>query len=218
MLRSSRSAETLEKYAHVRTLEVMGDFAAVLGIAAVVYQKAKAAQAARARTSLSALSGLQHLPFRYDYAECPPFDEPSGLCVKGHDALTHLYETASDRSLLLSALKHDVPRLPDVEPLEGIAYVPLKTEPPSKAIRKVSAEKSSSRSNAAEIGASICDSTAAIRSANSSPADDTLGIDRGSYSFSIFGAHPSGLAVTQVDLYAIIIRGAAAPAWSLINA
>lgn len=205
MLRSGGSAETPEEYAHVGTLDVMGGFAAALGIATAIYQKAKTGQTVRARTSLSALSGLLQIPFCYDYAGREPFDEPSGLHAKGYDALIHLYETDSGRSLLLNALEQDLPRLGELEGLEGLAYVPVKDRASflAKAIRKISAEDWLSRFNAANIGAALCDSIAAIRSANSRPADDTPGTDRGSYSFSRFGAHPSEHAVTQVDLFAI---------------
>lgn len=205
MLRFGGFAETPEEYSHVGTLDMMGGSGAALGVAAALYQKARTGHAGRARTSLSALSGLLQMPFCYDYAGRGPFDEPSGLYAKGYDALTHLYETASGHSLMLCALEHDLPRLAEIEGLEGLAYVPVEDQASflAKAIREVSAEEWLSRFNAADIGTAICDSFEAIRSASLRPADDTPGTDRGSYSFSILGAHPSGHAVTQVDLYAI---------------
>lgn len=205
MLRSGGSEDTPEEYAHVGTLDVMGGFAAALGIAAAIYQKAKTGQAVRARTSLSALSGLLQMPFCYDYTGRGPFDEPSGLYAKGYDALTRLYETASGRTLLLSALERDLPRFAEVHGLEGLAYVPKEDRAffLAGAIRKASAEEWLSRFHAADIGAAICDNIAAIRSANSRPADFAPGTEQGSYSFSIFHDHPSGYTVTQVDHYAI---------------
>lgn len=205
MLRSGGSAETPEEYAHVGTLDVMGGFGAALGVAAALYQKARTGHAGRARTSLSALSGLLQMPFCYDYEGRGQFDEPAGLDAKGYDALTRLYETSSGRSLLLSALEGDLPRFARVEGLEGLADVPKEDRSSflARAIGKASAEEWLSRFNAADIGAAICENFAAIRSANSRLADGALGTEQGSYSFSIFRDHPSGHAVTQVDPYAI---------------
>lgn len=205
MLRSGGHAETPEEYAHVGTLDVMGGFAAALALAAALYHKAKTSQTARARTSLSALSGLLQSPFCYDYSARGPFNEPSGLNAKGYDALTCLYETASCRSLLLNALEGDLPRFAEIEGLEGLADMPKEDRASflAAAIRKASADEWLSRSNAADIGAAICENIASIRSANSRHADGAPGIEQGSYSFSIFRDHPSGYAVTQVDAYAI---------------
>ncbi|SFQ33437.1 Crotonobetainyl-CoA:carnitine CoA-transferase CaiB [Bradyrhizobium sp. Ghvi] len=205
MLRCGGSAETPEEYAHIGTLDVMGGFAAALVIAAAIYQKAKIGKTERARTSLSALSGLLQVPFCYDYDGRSEFEEPSGLHAKGYDALVHLYETASGRSLVLSALEHDLPRLTEIDGLEGLASARIEDRASflAEAIRKVPAEEWLQRFHAADIGAASCDSIAAIRLANSRPADSTPGIDQDSYSFSVFGAHPSGHTVTQVDLFAI---------------
>ncbi|MET4359061.1 crotonobetainyl-CoA:carnitine CoA-transferase CaiB-like acyl-CoA transferase [Bradyrhizobium sp. RT9b] len=103
MLRSGGSSETPEEYAHVGTIDVMGGFSAAIGAAAALYQKARTGQAGRARTSLSALSGLLQIPFCYDYEGRGPFDEPAGIDSKGYGALNRFYETSSGRSLLLSA-------------------------------------------------------------------------------------------------------------------
>lgn len=66
MLRSGGSAETPEEYAHIGTLDVMGGFAAALGVATALYRKARTDHAGGPRTSLSALSGLLQVPFCYD--------------------------------------------------------------------------------------------------------------------------------------------------------
>lgn len=205
MLRSGGSAETPEDYIGVGTIDVMGGLGAALGIAAALYHKVKTGRAARARTSLSSFSGLLQMPFCYDYEGRGLFDEPSGIDVKGYDALTRLYETASGRSLLLSAFERDLPRFARIEGLEGLIDVP-KVDRASflaKAFGKASAEEWLSRFNAADIGAAICENIAGIRSANSRLADGAPGTEQGSYSFSMFLDHPSGHAVTQVDPYAI---------------
>ncbi|NOJ44575.1 carnitine dehydratase [Bradyrhizobium sp. WSM 1791] len=205
MLRFGGSADTPEEHVPIGTIDVMGGFGAALGVAVALYQKVRTGHAGRARTSLSALSCLVQMPFCYDYEGRRQFDEPAGPDAKGYDALTRLYQTASGRSLLLSALEGDLPRLAQVEGLEGLAGVP-KVDRASflaKAIAKISAEQWLSRFNAADIGAAICEDIAAIRSASSRPADGTLGTEQGSYSFSTCRDHPSGRAVTQVDPYAI---------------
>lgn len=205
MLRFGGSAETPEDHAHDGTIDVMCAFGAALGVAAALYQKARSGRSGRARTSLSALSGLLQIPFCYDYEARGQFNEPAGPHVKGYDALTHLYETASGRILMLSSFEGDLARFARVEGLEGLSDVPKEDRASflAKAIGKASAEEWWSRFNAAEIGAAICEDVEAIRLANSRPADSTPGTEQGSYSFSIFRDHPSGHAVTQVDPYAI---------------
>ncbi|MGY3372023.1 crotonobetainyl-CoA:carnitine CoA-transferase CaiB-like acyl-CoA transferase [Bradyrhizobium sp. GM2.4] len=205
MLRSGGSSETPEEYAHVGTIDVMGGFSAALGVAAALYQQARTGQAARARTSLSALSGLLQIPFCYDYEGRGPFHEPTGIDCKGYGALYRFYKTASGRNLLLSASERDLPRLGQVEGLQGIADVPKDelTSFLANAIAKASAEQWISRFNEADVGAAICESIAAIRSGHSRLADGTPGIEQGSYAFSTFRDHPSRRAVTQVDHYAI---------------
>lgn len=205
MLRSGGSSETPEEYVQVGTIDVMGGFSAALGVAAALYQKARTGKAGRARTSLSALSGLLQIPFCYDYAGRGPFDEPAGIDSKGYDALNRFYETACGRSLVLSASEHDLPRLGRVEGLEGVADVPKGelTSFLANAIGKVNAEKWVSKFNEANVGAAICDSIAAIRSGHSRIADGSPGTEQGSYSFSTFRDHPSGRVVTQVDHCAV---------------
>lgn len=124
MLRFGGSSETPENHVSVGTLDVMGGLSAALGIAVALFQKARTGQARRARTSLSALSGLLQIPFCYDYERRGPFDEPSGPASKGYDALHGLYETASGRSLLVSASERDLPRFGRVEGLEALSDMP----------------------------------------------------------------------------------------------
>ncbi|MGY4485412.1 crotonobetainyl-CoA:carnitine CoA-transferase CaiB-like acyl-CoA transferase [Bradyrhizobium sp. LM3.2] len=143
MLRAGGSSETPDEYVNVGTIDVMGGFSAALAVAAALYQKVRTGQAGRARTSLSAVSGLLQIPFCYDYAGRGPFDEPAGIDCKGYGALNRFYTTASVRSLLLSASERDLPRLERIKGLEGVVDVPKEelTDFLAKAIAKASAEK-----------------------------------------------------------------------------
>ncbi|TIN32464.1 MAG: carnitine dehydratase [Mesorhizobium sp.] len=205
MLRFGGSSETPEDHVPVGTLDVMGGLSAALGIAVALFQKIRTGQAGRARTSLSALSGLLQIPFCYDYEGRGPFDEPSGPASKGFDALNSLYETASGRSLLVSASERDLPRFARVDGLEGLPDMPnaYRMSVLAKAFLTNSAEEWVPRLQAADIGAAICEDIAELRSKYARIADGTPGIDQGSYSFSTLRDHPSGHVVTQVDPYAV---------------
>lgn len=205
MQRFGGSMDTPEEHAHVGTIDVMCGFGAALGIAAALYQKSRTGRIGRARTSLSALSGLAQMPFCYDYQGRQPFSEAAGPRVKGNDALTHVYDTASGQSVLLSALEADIPRLAKVEGLEGIARSPKEDRVHylTGALMKGSAETWLTRLRAADVGAAICENIETIRSRNSRPADAAPGTRNGSYSFSVYHDHPSGHVVTQLDPYAI---------------
>ncbi|MDY0883465.1 CoA transferase [Dongia soli] len=204
MLRFGGSMKTPEEHAHVGTIDVMCGFGAALGVAAALYQKTKTGKIGRARTSLSALSGLAQIPFCYDYQGRPPFDEPSGPGAKGYGALHRLYE-AEDRWIVLAASEKDLPRfrtvqglehLPDVAPHERERIV-------EAAIRSAPAAIWLERLEAADLGVAICDNIEMIRIRSSNAFNGTPGTDRGSYSFSTYSEHPSGHRVTQLDPYGI---------------
>ena len=205
MLRFGGSMETPEEHAHVGTIDVMCGFGAALGVAAALYQKLRTGRVGRARTSLSALSGLAQVPFCFDYQGRPGFDEPSGRDARGLDALTRVYETASGHWLLLGASERDMSRLEAVDGLGGLPIVPATDRVAflQTAFRTASAETWLSRLVAADVGAAVCDDIAAIRAASTRVADGTTGTARGSYSFSTYPDHPSGHAVTQLDPYGI---------------
>ena len=205
MLRFGGSMETPEEHAHVGTIDVMCGFGAALGVAAALYQKSRTGRVGRARTSLSALSGLAQMPFCFDYQGRHPFDEPAGREVRGLDALTRVYETASGRWLLLAASEADLPRLAQVRGLEGIASVPPAERDAflTRLFMSAPADAWLSRLIAADVGAALCDNIEAIRAASTRTADGTPGTTRGSYSFSTYPDHPSGHVVTQLDPYAI---------------
>ena len=205
MLRFGGGMETPEEHAHVGTIDVMCGFGAALGVAAALYQKRKTGLIGRARTSLSALSGLAQIPFCYDYKGRGPFDEPSGRSSRGFDALSRIYDTASGQNILLSASDADVPRLNSVEGIAGFAEVAESEREGflAKAFVSASAEAWLDRLHHADIGAAICENIESIRSTSTRPADDTAGTERGSYSFSTYHDHPSRHIVTQLDPYAV---------------
>lgn len=204
MLRFGGSMDTPEEHAHVGTIDVMCGFGASLGIAAALYQKLKTGLVDRVKTSLSALSGLAQLPFCYDYERRGLFDEPSGREVNGYDDLSRFY-SASDGILLISAYEHDLPKFADVEGLEGLVEVPHEGRAAFLAPRFLTrrAEDWVARLQAADIAAAVCENLETLRAYNARPADEGTGIDRGSYSFSIYEDHPSGHVITQLDPYAI---------------
>lgn len=205
MLRFGGAMDTPEEHAHVGTIDVMCGFGGSLGIAAALYQKARTGRVGRARTSLSALSGLAQMPFCFDYLKRGLFNEPTGREVNGYDALTRFYYTSSDRFVLLSAYESDIERLDRVEGLEGIALVPEdeRNEFLARAFIQARATDWVERLHAEDIGAAVCENIDTIRAYNSRETDDMTGIDKGSYSFSVYPDHPSGHHVTQLDPYAV---------------
>jgi len=204
MLRFGGSMETPEEHAHVGTIDVMCGFGGSLGVAAALYQKQRSGRVGRARTSLSALSGLAQMPFCYDYLRRGPFDEPSGRDTVGYDALTRFYE-AADGLFLLNATEADLERLDTVEGLTGVSSVPAeqRAEALATLFRRRGVEDWIARLRAADIGVAGFENIETIRATASRLADGTSGIDRGSYSFSVFTDHPSGHTVTQLDTYAV---------------
>ncbi|MBW9072004.1 CoA transferase [Agrobacterium deltaense] len=205
MLRFGGSMHEPEEHAHVGTIDVMCGFGGALGVAAALYQKLKTGRVGRGRTSLSANSGLLQIPFSYDYRGRSLFNEPAGRYVAGYDALTRFYYTASGDYLLFSSNEQDVPKLDCLDDFKGIASLP-KDERDAFLSSIFAGDTSQSwleKLQREGFGAVICDNIDALRSRYSRQADGTNGVDRGSYSFSIYADHPSGHVVTQLDPCAI---------------
>lgn len=204
MLRFGGSMKTPEEHAHVGTIDVMCGFGAALGVAAALYQKQMTGKVGRARTSLSALSGLAQIPFCFDYQRRAPFDEPSGPAARGYDALHRLYR-AEDRWIVIAASEKDLSRFGSIEGLEGMGDMtePERIDALSAIITTAPANVWMERFQKADIGAAICENIEAIRAATARPADGTPGTERGSYSFSVYADHPSGHTVTHLDPYAV---------------
>ncbi|OJF91771.1 CoA transferase [Pararhizobium antarcticum] len=205
MLRFGGSMQTPEEHAHVGTIDVMCGFGAAVGIASALYQKSTTGVVGRPRTSLSALSGLAQIPFCYDYDGRPPFDEPAGRETKGFNALSRIYETLDEGSIVLAASEADLSRFANVTGLNDLPSIPLSDREAylTKAFATASAESWQKRLIDADIGAALCENLESIRSRSARVADGTPGTDRGSYSFSIFPDHPSGHVVTQLDPFAV---------------
>ncbi|MEH6442675.1 MAG: CoA transferase [Oceanospirillaceae bacterium] len=205
MLRFGGAMDSPEEHAHVGTIDVMCGFGGAMSVATALYQKYKTGRVGRGRTSLTSNSALLQIPFCYDYHKRGLFDEPSGREVSGYDALTRFYYTASGEHLLLSVYENDIPRLELVEGLKGFSNIAVadRAQFLSYAFFGASGSDWVERLQAADIGAVVCENIDSLRVNYSRPADDTSGIDRGSFSFSVFEDHPSGHKVTQLDPYAV---------------
>lgn len=205
MLRFGGAMDTPEEHAHVGTIDVMCGFGGAMTVATALYQKYKTGRIGRGRTSLTANSALLQIPFCFDYRKRGLFDEPSGREASGYDALTRFYYTASGEYVLLSAYESDIHRLEQVEGLQGFTELAADERALFLATAFLGASGSDwvERLQAADVGAVVCENIDSLRVNYSRIADGTSGIDRGSYSFSIFEDHPSGHKVTQLDPYAV---------------
>ena len=205
MLRFGGAMHTPEEHAHVGTIDVMCGFGGSLSVATALYQKYKTGRIGRGRTSLTANSALVQMPFCYDYKGRALFTEPSGREVSGYDELTRFYYTASQQFVLLSAYEHDLPKFEQIEELQGITDLPPEERMAflANAFGQARASEWVKKLQAADIGAVICQNIDSLRAENSRIADDTSGIENGSYSFSIYPDHPSGHEVTQLDPFGV---------------
>ncbi|KFX67818.1 carnitine dehydratase [Pseudomonas taeanensis MS-3] len=194
--------ETPEEHAHLGTLDVNCGFAAGLGMAVSLYHKLKTGQATRSRTSLSAVTNLAQLSFAFDYQGRAPFNEPSGREVLGHNALSHFYKTA-EGWLYLDSKQSELPQLEQVEGLAGISTAASVGEFLKAALLTAPAAYWAETLQAADIAAAVPMSIETLREQYSRAGDGTVGIDRGSFAFSIHHDHPSGHCLTQIDHLAI---------------
>lgn len=198
MVRFGGGMATPEEHAHVGTIDVMCGFAAALGIAAALYRKARTGEGGRARTSLAALGNLVQIPFCYDYATRPAFDEPSGRDADGFGTLSKFFRAADDW-IYVHTDERELDRLERVEGLSGIVRAANPGAFLARALDTASAKTWESRLQAAGIAAAKPDNLDNLRRNSSRPADGQPGLDRGSFAFSEFDAHPSGHRVTQLD-------------------
>lgn len=194
--------DTPEEHAHLGTLDVNCGFAAGLGIAVALYHKHKTGEATRARTSLSAVTNLAQVPFAFDYVGRGPFDEPSGREALGYHALSHFYAT-SDGWIYLDSNQAELPRLESVEGLAGIETAEHKGDFLTEAFKRAPASYWLEALHAADIAAALPLGIEELRNKYSRRADGRMGIDKGSYAFSVYADHPSGHCITQIDHYAI---------------
>ena len=194
--------ETPEEHAHLGTLDVNCGFAGGLGMALSIYHKARTGQPSRARTSLAAVTNLAQLPFCFDYAGLEEFNEPSGRDAMGNNALSHFYATADDW-IFLDASEEDLDTLDKIPGLQGINSTADIQVFLTVAFQQLSAANWIQKLHAADVAAAVPHSIETLRHQYSRVADGEVGIDRGSFAFSVYADHPSGHCVTQIDHYAI---------------
>jgi crotonobetainyl-CoA:carnitine CoA-transferase CaiB-like acyl-CoA transferase len=194
--------DTPEEHAHLGTLDVNCGFAGGLAMAVALFHKAKTGQISRARTSLSAVTNLAQLPFCFDYPGLEDFNEPSGRQAMGNHALSHFYAT-SDDWIFLDAHDGDLNALENIQGLQGIAVTADIQTFLTVAFQQASAQTWITRLLDADIAAAQPQSIEILREQYSRIADGTVGVERGSFAFSIYPDHPSGHQLTQIDHYAI---------------
>jgi crotonobetainyl-CoA:carnitine CoA-transferase CaiB-like acyl-CoA transferase len=194
--------ETPEEHAHLGTLDVNCGFAGGLGMALAIYHKARTGEASRARTSLAAVTNLAQLPFCFDYAGLEEFKAPSGRDAMGSNAVSHFYATADDW-IFLDASVGDLCSLDKITGLQGINDTADIQVFLTVAFQQSSSANWIQKLHAADVAAAVPHSIETLREQYSRTADGKVGIDRGSFAFSIYPDHPSGHCVTQIDHYAI---------------
>jgi crotonobetainyl-CoA:carnitine CoA-transferase CaiB-like acyl-CoA transferase len=167
-----------------------------------LYHKEKSGEITRARTSLSAVTNVAQLPFAFDYQGRAPFDEPSGRKAMGNHALSHFYQ-ASDGWIFLDSDRNELQKLETLEPLKGISDAENIAAFLTAAFKRHPADYWADLLHQADIAAAVPQSIEFLRDRYSRIADDRVGIDKGSFAFSIYPDHPSGHRVTRIDQYAI---------------
>lgn len=194
--------DTPEEHAHLGTLDVNCGFAAGLGMAVALYHQHKTGEATRARTSLSAITNLAQISFAFDYVGRAPFDEPSGREALGYDALSHFYATSAGW-LYLDSSRSELPRLERIEGLAGISEADNIADFLAAAFLRAPAAYWAEVLQAADIAAAQPLGIEQLRSEYSRAADGRVGVEQGSYAFSVYANHPSGHCITQIDHYSI---------------
>ncbi len=194
--------ETPEEHAHLGTLDVNCGFAAGLSMAVSLYHRQRTGQTSRGRTSLSAVTNLAQIPFAFDYEGRAAFDEPSGRKALGNHALSHFYAT-TDGWIFLDSNPEELEKLAKIEALEGIKSATDTADFLDTKLKQASTEYWLTVFREQDIAVAQPLSIETLRENYSRIADNTVGIDRGSYAFSIYPDHPSGHRVTQIDHYSI---------------
>ncbi len=193
---------TPEEHAHLGTLDVNCGFAAGLGMAASLYHKLKTGEVTRSRTSLSAVTNYAQMPFAFDYAGRAPFDEPSGREALGNHALSHFYHT-SEGWIFLDASEAELDKLASVEGLKGVQQADDIQTFLNEAFAKAPAAYWAEVLREANIAVAEPQSIEHLRELYTREADNTVGIDRGSFAFQVYPDHPSSHVITQIDQYSI---------------
>jgi crotonobetainyl-CoA:carnitine CoA-transferase CaiB-like acyl-CoA transferase len=171
-------------------------------MAVALYHKARTGAVSRARTSLSAVTNLAQLPFCFDYPGLEDFNEPSGRQAMGNHELSHFYQTADDW-IFLDAEPTDLPILENIAGLQGITSTADIQVFLTVAFQQATSQKWVQRLLAADVAVAQPVSIETLREQYSRIADGTVGLEQGSFAFSIYPHHPSGHQLTQIDHYAI---------------
>ncbi len=194
--------QTPEEHAHLGTLDVNCGFAGGLGMALSLYHKLKTGQVSRARTSLSAVTNLAQIKFAFDYQGRAPFDEASGREALGNHPLSHFYQS-NDDWLYLDSDKNELPLLETVPGLAGISQAECISAFLNDAFKNDSADNWAQALRNAGVAAVKPLGIENLRDLYTREADGTVGIDRGSYAFTMYNNHPSGHRITLIDHYSI---------------
>ena len=193
---------TPEEHAHIGTLDVNCGFAAGFSIALALYLKHKTGQVTRARTSLSAVTNMAQLPYAYDFNGRAPFNEPSGRNALGNHPLSHFYPT-QDGWIFIDASPAELDKLESIEGMKGISLASDRHAFLQASFKSATTNYWVDVLHSADIAAAEPLSMQQLRDKYSRVADGAVGIDKGSYAFSIYPDHPSGHRVTQIDHFAI---------------
>ncbi|MEM6579227.1 MAG: CoA transferase, partial [Pseudomonadota bacterium] len=114
MTRFGGGPDTPEEHAHFGTIDVLTGLCGCVALGAAMLQRQKTGRVATARTSLAAAGNLIQAQFMYDFANRPPFDEPSGRDARGAGPFYRSYE-ASDGWFFFAA---------PAEPFDALRRVP----------------------------------------------------------------------------------------------
>ena len=156
----------------------------------------------RSRTSLSAVTNYAQMPFAFDYEGRAPFDEASGREALGNHALSHFYQT-SEGWIFLDASEAELDKLAGVEGLKGVQQSDDIQAFLNEAFAKAPAAYWAEVLREANIAVAEPQSIEHLRELYTREADNTVGIDRGSFAFQVYPNHPSGHVITQIDQYSI---------------
>ncbi len=194
--------DTPEEHAHIGTLDVNCGFAAAISIGIALYCKLKNNHITRARTSLSAVTNIAQIPFAYDYAGKPPANEASGRKALGNHPLSHFYQTR-DSWIIIDSNPNELTKMEKIDGLRGINQSPCIQTFLEEAFLTNSSQHWTSALRQYDIAVAEPKSIEWLRDKYSRRRDGKPGIDKGSFSFSIYPDHPSGHCVTYIDPYSI---------------
>lgn len=194
--------QTPEEHAHVGTLDVNCGFAAGLSMVLALYHKQQTGQASRSRTSLSAITNLAQIQYAFDYQGRRPFNEASGRTALGNHVLSHFYKT-QDGHVFLDSNQNELAILETIAGLSGITAADNLSDFLTQRFAQDNSDNWVRALQGANIAAAQSIGIERLRELYSREADGSVGVNRGSYAFSVYNNHPSGHRVTIIDQYAI---------------